>query len=260
MALLPFRIWACSLVLVASFAALGGCQANAPSKAVVSIELPDTVSVDDRIAEILSQHKINTAGFAVIQNERVVWQKVFEDQSTGVPASDETLFNIASITKTVIAETVLRLAAAGRITLDGPMSDHWLDPDLVDDLRHMQLTPRHVLTHRTGFPNWRFFTDSGKLQFVSDPGQGFGYSGEGFNYLAKFVESKLDTPFEDLARQNVLDPAGVSEAALSVNPKLFLRLAEALDADDNFPGHYCRPDGWCREAGSFSAAGGMAIT
>ncbi|MEL7311280.1 MAG: serine hydrolase domain-containing protein [Pseudomonadota bacterium] len=248
------------IIAAALLALLAGCQTQPTEKQTPDIEVTDQTLVDQKLRQILSQHQINTAGIAVISNGTPVWHATYGDQAPGVPASERTLFNVASITKTVVAETVLRLAATGALSLDEPMSTYWIDPDLQDDSRHQLLTPRHALTHRTGFLNWRFFSDDGKLQFVRDPGTAFGYSGEGFNYLARFVERKLGIPFEELAREHVFGPAGVTDAALSVDQRLFPYLAQSLDSDGEFPGHYCRPEGWCREPGNFSAAGGMAIS
>ncbi|MEO1171683.1 MAG: hypothetical protein AAFX94_06485 [Myxococcota bacterium] len=42
------------------------------------------------------------------------------------------------------------------------------------------MTARHVLTHSSGLPNWRYLTEDKKLTFLHPPGQRFEYSGEGF--------------------------------------------------------------------------------
>lgn len=231
---------------------------------IPSISAERAVALDQALADVVTRHQVNTAAVAVIKDGAVVWQGHYGQQAPGVPASEHTLYNVASLTKTVTAETVLRLAAAGHVSLDEPMSAHWIDPDLQDDPRHRQLTPRMALSHTTGFMNWRFFADDGKLAFINDPGKAYGYSGEGFNYLARFVEGKLGEPFEDVARRYVFEPSSVSDASMDasmhVNPGLFPRIAQTLDAEGDFPGHYCRPEGWCRESGSFSAAGDLVIT
>ncbi|MEL6868773.1 MAG: serine hydrolase domain-containing protein [Pseudomonadota bacterium] len=210
--------------------------------------------------DVMNRHQINTAAIAVIKRGEMVWSHHYGQQAPGVPASERTMYDVGSITKTVVAETVLRLVADGQLSLGESMSAHWVDPDLRDDPRHQQLTPRIALTHTTGFPNWRFFADDGKLAFVRDPGIRFGYSGEGFNYLARFVSAKFDEPFEQIAQRYVFQQSGINDATLSVKQETFDRIAQPLDADGNFPGYYCRPEGWCRKPGSFSAAGGMVIT
>src|SRR5205085_5351409 len=112
------------------------------------------------------------------------------EQSPGVAASTETIYNIASLTKPVFAELVLRLVAAGKLSLDEPMYPYWVDPDIAADPRHKLLTLRLALSHRTGFANWRRETE-GKLQFKFDPGTQYTYSGEGFQYASRYVQRKL---------------------------------------------------------------------
>lgn len=100
---------------------------------------------------VLARHQINTAAVAVIKKGEVVWTHQYGQQSPGGSASAQTMFDVGSITKTVVAETVLRLAADGQLSLDESMSEYWLDPDLKDDPRHRKLAPRMALSHTTGF-------------------------------------------------------------------------------------------------------------
>jgi CubicO group peptidase (beta-lactamase class C family) len=51
------------------------------------------------------------------------------------------------------------------------LSPYWTDPDVANDPRKEQLTARMVLTHTTGFPNWRFFRTDGKLVSAELPGR-----------------------------------------------------------------------------------------
>src|SRR6202161_3484933 len=86
------------------------------------------------------------------------WPAFYGEQSRGVPATTKTLYNMASLTKPVTAETVLRLASAGKLSLNESMSPFWLDPDIRDDPWSKLLTPRLCLSHQTGFANWRGMT------------------------------------------------------------------------------------------------------
>ncbi|TQV88318.1 serine hydrolase domain-containing protein [Aliikangiella coralliicola] len=218
------------------------------------------LELDSAFERLLDKHKINTIGVAVIKNGAVDWQGYFGEQSPGVKASADTLFNVASITKTVTSETILRLASAGKISLDEPMSLYWVDPDLKYDPDLKKLTPRMALTHTSGFMNWRFFANDYKLKFVSEPGTKFGYSGEGFQYVAKYAENKLGVPFEALVKSTVFEPMGINDVSISVRKKNYARIAKPLDKDGKFYGYYCHPEGYCRKEAEYSAAGDMVIT
>ena len=95
---------------------------------------PDTL-LDASIQQILSDNNIKTAAVGVIEDGELVWAGHYGEQAPGVPASKDTQFDIGSITKVVAAETVLRLADQGLLSLDEPMGAYWIDPDLSDDPR-----------------------------------------------------------------------------------------------------------------------------
>ncbi|MDH5824995.1 serine hydrolase [Luteimonas sp. RD2P54] len=239
--------------------ALAGCSATGAARQDLPPEV-DAAALDAAFAALVRRNAINTAGVAVIRDGRVAWTGYYGEQSPGVPASETTLFNVASITKVFTAETVLRLADAGLLPLDEPMAAHWVDPDIADDPRHGLLTPRMALSHTTGFPNWRFLTPDGKLAFQHEPGTAYGYSGEGYEYVARYAANRLGTDFGELVSEHLLAPLGIADAAYVIRKDSFDRLAQARDAEGRFHGHYCRPNGWCREPGSYSAADDMAIT
>ncbi len=216
--------------------------------------------MDIAFKKMIIEHKINTIGVGIIKNGELAWEGYYGQQSKGVVANEKTLFNVASITKTVATETLLRLVADGRLSLDEPMSKYWIDPDLINDPRHLLLTPRMVLNHTTGFLNWRFFSDDGRLKLINDPGTTFGYSGEGFEYLVKFVEKKLNQPFHTLVQEKVFQPLGMTDTAITVQKSLFSKIAQPLSDAGEFYGYYCRPEGWCRPEGSLSTADDMVTT
>ncbi len=213
-----------------------------------------------RFSELLDRHGVVTAGAAVIQAGEITWTGYYGEQSPGVPASSETLFDVASMTKPVAAETLMRLASTGTLSLDEPMATHWVDADVADDPRHLRLTPRMALDHSTGFPNWRFFLDDGMLRFLEDPGKVYGYSGEGFDYAMRWAEKKLNRDFPSLMAEQVFRPVGMNGVTFAVQPSMFGRMARPVDSDGTFHGHYCRPSGWCRAEGEYSAADDLRVT
>lgn len=123
------------------------------------------------------------------------------------------------------------------------------------------MIPRLVLTHTTGFPNWRFFLPGGSLAFVDEPGTVYGYSGEGFEYLRRFLEARLGQPFPNIVAETVFEPLGMRDVSLAARAENHERMARPVGADGVFHGYYCRPGGqWCREEGEVSAADDMVVT
>lgn len=216
--------------------------------------------LDDSFLALVAKHKINTAGVAVIKNNKVVWQNQYGFQSPGVPANENTLFNVASLTKTITAETLLRLVATGKLSLDESIAPYWVDPDLQNNPEVHRLTPRMLLTHTSGFMNWRYFANDRKLSFINTPGEAFGYSGEGFEYLAKYAEKKLGMPFEQLVESTIFEPLAMKNSSMAVRKENFSRIAKPMDENGKFHGHYCHPSGYCSSEGSSSAAANLVMT
>lgn len=254
---MPCKILFCFILLFV-FSSVTAYTQTKPD--IDSISESRAKSIDASFAKIVDKHNINTAGVALIRNRQIIWSNQYGMQSPGIPASAKTLFNVASLTKTVTAETILRLVAQGRLSLDESIAHYWIDPDLKDNPNVHLLTPRMLLTHTSGFLNWRYFSDDGKLDFIHPPGTAFGYSGEGFEYLAKYAENKLNIAFEDLVKSTIFEPIGMKKAFLSADEANFKDMAKPLDEKGKFYGYYCSPYGFCSEQGSYSAAANMVIS
>lgn len=244
---------------------LGGCRFHHPNhgydySAWQNITPKPAEQLEAEFAAWLTTHQVNTAGVGIIKHGQLVWEGYYGNQASGIPANEHTLFNVASITKTVTTETILRLVNQGRLSLDEPMSRYWIDPDLVDDEQVNQLTARMALQHRTGFLNWRFFANDGQLSFINQPGTQFGYSGEGTEYVAKYAAEKLNQPFEELVQQTIFEPLNMRDTFISNQPSNHHRIAKPLSVDGEFYGYYCRPEGYCAPENAVSVADDMVTT
>ena len=201
-------------------------------------------ALQSRLPEWLGQSTVPSAGVSYVAGGQLQWTLTCGERSDGNPATVDTLYDTASIAKPIVGEIVLRLATQGRISLDEPMAAFWVDPDIAEDPRRMQLTPRIALAHQTGFRNWRRMSD-GVLTFTFGPGTERGYSGEGILYLARFLERKLEKPFDDIARETVFDSLGIEDASFVTMPELKLRYAWGRLADSEWiePGDYDEAEG-----------------
>jgi CubicO group peptidase (beta-lactamase class C family) len=92
--------------------------------------------------------------------------------------------------------------------------------DIEHDERYKLITARHVLTHRTGFPNWRYMNADGKLNIRFTPGTAYNYSGEGFEYLKLVVEKITGKKVEQVFKEEVIDPIGLYHTFFSANDSL----------------------------------------
>jgi CubicO group peptidase (beta-lactamase class C family) len=179
------------------------------------------------IDKIIKENQVTSVSFALIENGVLNLAVASGQAKAGLAATPATLYNIASLTKPITAEVALLLSGAGEISLDENMSRFWADPDISADPRRNLLTPRIALSHRTGFPNWR----NGKLAFERNPGESFGYSGEGYEYLAHFVLNKTKQPIDYWANRLIFSPNGMRNTTYIGQPWLNGRIAFPHDAE-----------------------------
>jgi CubicO group peptidase (beta-lactamase class C family) len=189
---------------------------------------------DETIQKLLDENKIPTLGLGVIKGGKLTEIKVFGELKKGETAPFDTIFNVASLTKPIVAITALKLASAGKLNLDEPLDKYWIDPDIKTDVRHKKLTARLILSHQTGFANWRWLNKSKKLEFAFEPGTKYQYSGEGFEYLRKALENKFKKRLEQLAGELIFKPLEMHDTRFFWDAKMNeSRFAAGCDAQGN---------------------------
>lgn len=184
----------------------------APAAAKLDVEMAR------RMPSIVKDEKIGGIGIAVIRDGRIVWSGHYGEQSPGVPITARTAFNTASIAKTVTAETLLALAADGRIDLDEPIARTVKSADIDRDPRYALLTTRILLAHRSGLRNWPDDYADGKLAFDWTPGTRYRYSGAGIELAARYAEAKTGKPFRLLAAETLFRPWHIDRMAVGELP------------------------------------------
>jgi CubicO group peptidase (beta-lactamase class C family) len=170
----------------------------------------------------LKQKNIPALGIGYIEDGKIKQVSVFGELEKGKQAPKNTVWNVASLMKPIVFMTTLKLVNNGDWSLDEPIYKYWIDPDLENDERHKTLTTRHILSHQTGFPNWRWndVKSQKKLSFQFDPGTSFQYSGEGFEYLKKALENKFKIPLKQLVDSLVFKPLKMKDTRMSWDKKM----------------------------------------
>ena len=151
------------------------------------------------------------------------------------------------MSKPVFAYVALKLCEKGIIGLDTPLTKYAPEPFLTGDPRLELITPRHVLSHSSGFQNWRSKKEPLKINFT--PGSQYTYSGEGYYYLqsvithllgtvnrndcAKF-EADLEvcaTDIDEFMKRSILVPFGMSSSGYMANETIERKAASSHDQD-----------------------------
>ena len=175
---------------------------------------------DDDIERWLKSNNVPTLGLGIIKQGQLQQIRVFGEFEPGKSAPYNTIFNVASLAKPVTAMVALKLVSAGKWNLDEPLFNYWTDPDVAMDPRSKLLTTRHILSHQSGFPNWRYMNESNKLDFKFSPGEQYHYAGEGMEYLRKALENKFDKTLNELANELIFVPLAMTDTQFVFNSSI----------------------------------------
>jgi CubicO group peptidase (beta-lactamase class C family) len=197
--------------------------------------------VDAAVKSAMEKWKVPGLGLAVICNGRLVYQKGYgyRDVEQKLPFDVVTSTYAASLTKTVFGYVVLQLVDQGVIALDTPIATYLAKPlpeydnykELAGDERWRKFTPRMLLAHTSGLPNYRGFEDDKKLKIHFEPGTRYAYSGEGLNLLAMVIEEVTKEPIETTIQRDVFAPFGMTRSAMTYEPRFDIN--HAIGYDEN---------------------------
>lgn len=183
------------------------------------------------IPDLMRKANIPGLQIALLENGKTSWLGEFglKNSNTGQPVSQDTIFEAASLSKPVFAYGVLKLVDKGKLDLDAPLTTYLPKPYIERDDRLKLITARIVLSHRTGFRNWR--GDGNALTILFTPGSRFSYSGEGFVYLQKVIEQIAGKPLNDYMTEAVFAPLHMNSSSYIWRPEFDQRTATGHDAD-----------------------------
>lgn len=220
--------------------------------------MPDSPTIDSTVRPLMQREHVEGLALAVINNGKVTHVAAYGIRNAaGDPLTTETIMYGASLTKTAFTYLVMQLVDEGRLNLDAsiatllprPLPDYDDYHDLADDPRWKALTMRILLTHSSGFANFRWLEDDGKLRFHHDPGTRYGYSGEGF-YIAQLVlEEALHLDVGREMQTRIFDRFGMTRTSMQWRPDFRDNLADGFRIDGSPEPH--------DERSSVSAAGSM---
>ncbi len=180
--------------------------------------------IDATVTRLMEAAEVTGVGVALFNNGKLAYLKAygFRDKDKNLPLTVNSVMSAASLSKVTFGYMVLQLVDQGVLDLDKPVYQYLPKPlpeypnyiDLANDPRYKRITARMLLSHTSGFANWRWFEDDRKLRIHFEPGSRYAYSGEGISLLQLVVETIVQTPLEELMQQRVFRPLGMSRTSM----------------------------------------------
>jgi CubicO group peptidase (beta-lactamase class C family) len=211
----------------------------------------EELQLEARIGEMLNRHPAVGLAAGVVRGGSMEYFHAhgLADIASKTPITEDTVFRIASISKTFTAVAVMQLWERGLIDLDAPASDYLRAYRLVPAKASFRpATVRHLLTHTSGAPEtlhpWGALRpDFGQgrkagrpvpslaeyyrkgLRLDVEPGTRYRYTDHGFATLGQIVEDVSGQPFGRYLREHIFGPLGMADTDLFLPERLAARLA-----------------------------------
>jgi CubicO group peptidase (beta-lactamase class C family) len=217
---------------VAMGAGLAGGAADRLARAAIRESFDDlTRDLSEHIPRLMRELNVPGVSVAVIRDADIAWRGAFgvRDVEAQTAVDTDTIFEAASMSKPVFAYAVMKLCEKGVLSLERPLTEYGAPLFLAGDARLALITARHVLSHTTGFQNWR--SDSKPLAIAFAPGSQYGYSGEGFSYLQSVVTHVTKQKIEPFMKANLLEPFGMKTSGYLWNETFAARGARPHSAN-----------------------------
>ena len=225
-------------------------------------EILSAGQIDETVKRLMRAGSVPGLALALISDSKVSYLKAYgmADVAESRALQTDTVMYGASLTKAAFAYMVMTLVQEGLVDLDRPISEYLPKPldqyedysDLAGDERWQMWTLRMLLSHQAGLPNWRWFSESQKLEILFEPGSRYAYSGEGIQVVQLMLEEGLGLDVNELMQKRVFDRFGMHQTSMLWREDFRSNFARGYDETGKNLGHNMRQ--------SVRAAGSMDTT
>ncbi len=190
-----------------------------------------TSKLDEAFSELESDSLAGGSIF-VEMDGKVLYSKSFgcADFETKEAFDENTVSNLGSISKTIVAYGILKLHEQGKLSIDDPISKYF--PDFVNPDISSSILIRHFLTHTSGIPDSRevvenpdfYLTANDEENFAPlkattalefEPGSQWNYSNPTFNGLALIIEQVSGMKWQDYIAEQIFKPSGLTTSTIT---------------------------------------------
>jgi len=236
------------LLSLAMTAAIGLSPAAAQQSTVKRLDGSKiaTAEIDSTVTRLMRAAEVTGVGIAILNDGQISYLKTYgvRDKEKTLPLTQDSVMTAASFSKVAFAYMVMQIVDEEILDLDKPVYQYLPKPfpdypiykDLADDPRYQRITSRMLLSHTSGFPNWRWINADRKLNINFEPGSRYAYSGEGIDLLQLVVETVTNKPLEDLMQARIFQPFGMTRSSMIWQRQFESDYANGYDEYGRSPG------------------------
>ena len=223
---------------------------SAPASYTVEVSVQvDLAVVEGAVKAFMGKYNVPGMSVAITKDERLVYAKGYglANTATNEPVTNNSLFRIASVSKSITAMALMKLVDEGKLNLDqkvfgagGILGTAYGSKPYTPQTE--QITVRHVLSHTAGADAWNHlwdpvnnridpfyqkewlgYTQAQVIGAVLDnrpvtetPGTKMIYSNVGINIAGRILEKVSGVGYEKYVQDNLLKPLGISPASMRI--------------------------------------------
>ena len=186
------------------------------------------------LAEI-EKGRLPSLAVAVAQNGKIAWEEGFgwADLEHQIPATHDTIFSLASVSKPMTATALMVLVERGQVELDRPINDYLGQVELTGHAgQSSKATVRMLLAHTSGLPlHYNFYPRNEAYRrpsmeetirrygiLVTKPGETYQYSNLGYGVAGYIIERVSGMNYEKFMKEEVFRPLGLSHTSVPTAP------------------------------------------
>ena len=189
----------------------------------------------DRVHQLMAQQGVPGVALGIVRGQDLAWSGGFgyADLASGRPMDADTIFGVASITKTFTATAIMQLRDNGRLSLDDPVARY------IPEIKKVRcrfgsprdITLRRLMTHQSGLVgeaptgHWwsmkfasvaQILAMLPELEVVNEPDAAFKYNNLAFVLLGEVVARVSRRSWRQYVRQQILAPLGMESSGFEV--------------------------------------------
>lgn len=215
-----------TFLLIAIFFATGAFSAPPDEPTITRLDGSKITSaeIDATVTKLMRAAEVTGVSVAILNDGKIAYLKSYgvADKERSRRLTEDSVMTAASFTKVAFAYLVMQLVEKKVLDLDKPVYQYLPKPlprysryrDLGNDNRYRLITARMLLSHTSGFPNWRWFMPDHKLNINFEPGSRYAYSGEGIALLQLVVQEITKQPLKDLMQVHVFGPLRMARSSM----------------------------------------------
>lgn len=194
------------------------------------VNFNQTFSAD--VANELKKYSIPGAAYAIVKNRNIIALETFghTDKAKSQKINDNTVFRLASVSKTFAATITTMLAQEQHLSLSDPITKYLPDFSLAKDGAAGQIQLKHLLSHSSGLmpnaydnllhENWsmdKVIRRFNRITPICKPARCYGYQNVAYAFLQPAIEASQSKSYSSQLQERVFSPLGMKNASVGIN-------------------------------------------